>query len=267
MGLRRPLQLGCILTAALAFASAAHGAELLPDLDAIAPTRPFVTQADDGSGAVYLSFNAGFANVGKGPLVLRGHRGSTEEPTMTADQVVSNDDASETIRPAVGNFSYDEELRRWGFAPFISYELRPVGGSIVGRGPDVGFCVVDTREADRRKTYPGQPPEKVYRDCGKGRPGMSLLELQMGISVGWMNWHKGGNKGQRIDITSLPAGMYVLAHRVNSTGALAEASTKNNAASVLLSIKRPGGGLPTVEVLRECPDSGKCKPPKKRRNR
>lgn len=265
MGLRRPIQLGCVLTVALAFAAGAHGAELLPDLDPTAPQRPYVTEAEDGSGAIYLTFNAGFANVGKGPLVLRGHRGSEAEPTMTVDQVVSLDDGGETARPGVGNFAYDEELRRWGFAPFISYELRPVGGKIVGRGPDVGFCVVDTREADRRKTYPGQPPEKVYRDCGKGRPGMHLLELEVGISVGWMNWHKAGKGGQLIDITDLPAGKYVLAHRVNTSGALAEESTKNNASSVLLSLERPNGGPPTVEVLRECPNSGKCKPPKKRK--
>jgi Lysyl oxidase len=267
MGLRRPLQLGCALTAALAFAAAAHGAELLPDLDPQEPTRPFVTEAEDGSGAIYLTFNAAFANVGKGPLILRGHRGSTDEPTMTVDQYVALDDGTETGRPGVGTFAYDEGRRRWGFAPFLSYELRPVGGEIVGRGPDVGFCVVDTRAAERRKTYPGQPPEKVYRDCGRGRPGMSLLELGTGISVGWMNWHKAGNEGQLIDITNLPAGKYVLAHRVNQSGAIAEASTKNNASSVLLSIKRPNGGLPTVEVLRECPNSGKCKPPKKRKNR
>jgi hypothetical protein len=264
MGLRRPIQLGCVLTAALALAGAAHGAELLPDLDPTAPQRPFVTQAEDGSGAIYLTFNAAFANVGKGPLLLRGHRGSTDEPTMTVDQVVTGDDGSEATRPGVGTFTYDDERRRWGFAPFLSYELRPVGGEIVGRGPDVGFCVVDTRTAERRKTYPGQPPEKVYRDCGKGRPGKSLLEVQMGISVGWMNWHKAGNEGQLIDITTLPAGQYVLANRVNSSGALAEANAKNNAASVLLSIKRPSSGLPKVEVLKECPNSGKCKPPKKK---
>lgn len=266
MGLRRPLQLLFAVLAALAFTSAAQGAaELLPDLDPAVPTRPSVTQAEDGSGTIYLTFNAGFANVGKGPLVLRGHRGSTAEPTMVADQVVFLDDGTETTRPGVGSFAYDEELRRWGFSPFITYELRPVGGPIAGTGPDVGFCVVDTRVADRRKSYPGQPAEKVYRDCGRGRPGMSMLALDMGISVGWLNWHKAGKEGQLIDITSLPAGKYVLAHRVNTTGALAEASTANNAASVLLSIKRPSsGGLPTVEVLRECPDSGKCKPPKKK---
>lgn len=266
MGLRHPLQLGCALVAALALASAAHGAtELLPDLDATTPTRPFVTQATDGSGAIYLTFNAGFANVGKGPLLLRGQRASTAEPTMIADQVVALDDGTETTRPGVGGFAYDEELRRWGFAPFIRYELRPVGGQVVGSGPDVGFCLIDTRVADSRKTLPGQPPEKVYRDCGKGRPGTSLLTLDMGISVGWMNWHKAGNKGQLVDITTLPAGQYVLAARVNSSGSLSEASTENNAASVLLAIKRPSGGLPTVEVLKECPDSAKCKPPKKKK--
>ena len=268
MGVRRPVQLLAALVAALALASVAQGAaELLPDLDVMAPTRPSVTQAQDGSGAIFLTFNAGFANVGKGPLVLRVHRGSTAEPTMAADQLVSLDDGTQATKAGVGSFAYDEELRRWGFSPFIRYELRPLGGQIAGTGPDLGFCVVDTRAADRRKTYPGQPPEKVYRDCGRGRPGMSLLTLDLGISVGWLNWHKAGNKGQLIDITTLPAGRYVLAHRVNATGALSEASTANNAASVLLAIARPSGGLPTVEVLKECPDSAKCKPPKKRNTR
>ncbi len=267
MGLWRPLLVLVLALVGAAGGAGAAGAaaELLPDLDPEAPTRPTAIQAADGSGAVYLTFNAAIANTGKGPLVLRGHRATVDEPTMVVDQVVKRDDASESVRTGVGSFAYDDELLRWGFSPYITYELRPVGGQVVGRGPELGFCVVDTRVSDVRRPLPGQPTEKVYRDCGRGKPGKSLLAVEMGISVGWANWHKAGNKGQLIDITTLPPGQYVLANRVNTSGALAEVGTANNAASVLLSITRPEGSLPQVEVLKECPDSGKCKPPKKKK--
>ena len=84
---RRPLVGALVFVATLVVGvTAAQAAPLLPDLDPSAPGRPRPTAI---GAQVYLTFGATFANVGAGPLVLRGHRGSTAEPTMVADQVVT----------------------------------------------------------------------------------------------------------------------------------------------------------------------------------
>ena len=59
-------------------------------------------------------------------------------------------------------------------------------------------------------------------------------------------------------LTDVPAGRYVLVHRVNPTGELRESSYENNAASVLLELRRPAGGPPAVQILAACPESERC---------
>lgn len=233
----------------------AQAAPLLPDLDPSAPGRPRPTAI---GGKVYLTFGATFANVGTGPLILRGHRAGTAEPTMVADQVVRQSDGTEVTIPGVGGFDYDTEYRRWGFSPYISYELLATGGAPVGAGPSLGFCVIDT--SNPRGVLPGEPSSRVYSDstgCGKNKP--TRLSLEAGISVGWANTHAAGKKGQLIDISALPTGRYLLVHRVNTSGLLTEASTANNASSALVEITWVAGQpLPSVRTVRSCANSETC---------
>ena len=87
---------------------------------------------------------------------------------MVADQVVKQSDGTEITIPGVGGFDYDAEYRRWGFSPYISYELRSTSGAVIGTGPSLGFCVIDT--SNPNPVLPGEPPAKVYTEkasCGK----------------------------------------------------------------------------------------------------
>lgn len=237
-------------------ATVAQAAALLPDLDPAAPGRPQPFAGTDGR--VYLTFNATFDNVGAGPLVLRGHRASTAEPAMVADQVIEQSDGTETTVPAVGGFAYDTEYRRWGFSPYIGYELRAADGSLLAAGPDLGFCIMDTKNTNKRVVLPGEPSSKVYTTSSCGRSS-SLLAVEVGISVGWGNLHTAGNKGQLIDITALPSGRYLLVHRVNASGLITEASTANNASSALVEIAWvTGQQLPSVRTVRSCASSETC---------
>ena len=233
----------------------AQAAPLLPDLDPAAPGRPRATAI---GGKVYLTFGATFANVGAGPLVLRGYRSSTAEPAMVADQVVKQSDGTEALIPGAGGFDYDTEYRRWGFSPYITYELRSTSGALIGTGPNLGFCVIDT--SNPRGVLPGEPPSPVYTEsasCGKNAP--SRLSVEEGISVGYANTHAAGKKGQLIDITALPSGRYLLVHRVNAAGLLTEASTQNNASSALVEITWISGQtLPSVRTVRSCASSETC---------
>jgi hypothetical protein len=50
----------------------------------------------------------------------------------------------------------------------------------------------------------------------------------------------------------------VLVHRANPERTLEESDYSNNAASVLLELRRPAGEIPTIEVLVRCPQTDRC---------
>ncbi|MCC6222808.1 MAG: hypothetical protein IT201_04885 [Thermoleophilia bacterium] len=260
MGPTSSSTLGGIIVALALLASPARAQEaqdLLPDLDPSAPGKPSAIAASDGSGRIYLTFGTVVANVGAGPLLLSGSRASGADPLMTVDQIVQRTDGGTRALPAVGAFEYDTEYQRWGFAPYLSYELRRAEDySLVGTGPQIGFCVRDDVNADSATTLPGEPPSATLVGCGKQS---SILALQEGISVGWANRHAARRKGQLIDIGSLPTGTYVLVHRANALGLVQETSTGNNASSALLKLTWIAGEpLPKVKTLRRCADTETC---------
>jgi hypothetical protein len=61
----------------------------------------------------------------------------------------------------------------------------------------------------------------------------------------------------RIDITGVPNGIYVLAHRVNASMQLRELRYDNDAASVRVRLVWRAG-YPTVRSLRRCPATAVC---------
>jgi hypothetical protein len=230
---------------------------LLPDLDPVSPGSVQAVSAQDGSGHVFLTFKVGIDNTGAGPLTVHGHRASTSEPQMAADQVVRLSDGTTSTVSGVGDLVYDREYARWGFEPYQVYELHADNGSLVAAGPAMNFCLEDNSNSNTRVILPGEPSRKVYSGCGKNRS--TLLAVDVGISVGWQNQHAAGKKGQMIDITGLPSGQYVLVHRVNPNGLLAEADTADDAASTRISITWTSGvTLPRVRAIRSCRDSDSC---------
>jgi len=259
--MRRLVVLVAATAAVAAVISAPVGADgvtaLLPDLDPVSPGSARAVAAQDGSGHVFLTFKVGIDNTGAGPLTVHGHRASTSEPQMAADQVLRLSDGTTSTVSGVGDLVYDRQYARWGFEPYQVYELHAADGSIVGNGPAMNFCLEDNANSNTRVILPGEPSVKGYVGCGKGRP--TLLTVDVGISVGWQNQHAAGKKGQMIDITDLPSGQYVLVHRVNPAGLLAEANTANDAASTRISITWVSGvALPTVRAIRSCRDSDTC---------
>jgi hypothetical protein len=266
-GLRRSRGFLIALVCVAAFAAASgtgfaaplvtqDAAPLLPDLDPAAPNGAKAVAAIDGSGKIFLTFGVQIDNYGAGPLIVRGHRASTAEPNMTADQVIRLADGTTTTLPGVGSLVYYQLYTRWGYTPYQVYELHQASDyALVGTGPDLNFCLEDS--ANPYPVLPGEPLYKVYAGCGKSKP--SLLSLDVGISVGWANKHAAGKTGQMIDITTLPAGRYVLVHRVDPAGRLTESSDANNVSSTLLQVTwTPGVTLPTVKILRRCSSTPTC---------
>jgi Lysyl oxidase len=249
-----------VLTTVVAVAAQAGrgsgAAQHLPDLDQETPSALQVrTSGPPGRRSYRLGFRSGARNVGAGPLIIRGTRWGA---AMRADQVIELADGSEQTVRGVGEIQYvsSPDHRHWHYLGFDRYELRPEGlPAAVVRDRKSGFCLGDRYRA-RGIRLAAAPPAKVYRGrCGLGDRLRSTIEE--GISVGYGDAYAAFLEFQDLPLDGLPAGRYVLVHRVNSDGRLRELSYGNNAASVLLDL-RWSRGVPQLRILAVCPDSATC---------
>ncbi len=213
-----------------------RSASALPDLDQAAP---FGVSVVARRGRSLLVFGSAVDNVGPGALVVEGTRVGD---VMRASQLVGT---RRYALPTPLRFVRSETHRHWHLADFERYELRR-NGRLVGRDRKTGFCLNDayeTRALNRVPAWTG--------DCGRNRP--RARSIREGISPGFGDDYVPIREGQSIDVTGVPAGRYVLVHRVNPDRALRESSYANNAASVALELDRRH-----VRVLARCPNSGTC---------
>jgi Lysyl oxidase len=242
-------------TATVALAGAGSGGSgrlLLPDAEQV-PPRLFQTREDDGR--FYLGFESAVENQGKGPLLIEANRRESEDPEMSATQVLRRSGSGTRRVPGVGSvrFVESETHRHWHLLRFDTYELRRASDTAL-LAPDqkTGFCLGDRYNAGA----PGSPP--LTGSCGLDRP--DLEAISMGISVGWGDDYRPHLEGQEFEITGFPAGRYIVVNRVNADGRLREANPRNNEASALVRVEWPNGlsRAPTVETLKRCRDTWLC---------
>jgi Lysyl oxidase len=236
-----------LLTALLAVPAA----PALPDLDQVVPQKLRVRERD---GRFVLGFAGAVDNVGRAPLVVEGRR-APRTATMRVWQLVGG--RAQRV-PARLRYTVSPDHAHWHFLDFERYELHRPDGTRVRRVAKTGFCLLDTFNAAAVR-LPGEPRRARWLgECGRHHP--ELLRLRAGISVGYRDLYEPFLEGQEVDLTGLPAGRYVLVHRVNPRRVLLESDYGNNAASVLLQLRWPHGPgeRPGVRVLRRCPDSPVC---------
>jgi Lysyl oxidase len=259
-----PTLLACAAATALLAAlvrsdPAAGGRPRLPDLDQLAPYQLEITPIGPAAHRRYrLGFASAVSNVGAGPLILDGHR-DARATTMTADQVVEQDGAPKALLPDAGHLRYvrSPDHRHWHLLGFDRYMLRRAGETrAVVADRKTGFCLGDRYPDAHRDTLPAAPEDKVYRGrCGLDHPDM--LGVQEGISIGYGDAYAANLEGQYLPLDGLAAGRYVLVHHVNADGRLHELDYTNNAASLLLRL-RWRHGVPSLTLLRTCPDTDRC---------
>jgi len=260
------LALGLGVAAAAAKAQDAAGPSLLPDLDQVAPARATVVTRGSGARRRHLlGFDSEAANVGAGALVVDARRAGGpggSGGTMATRQLL--EDAAGIAVPAgpAGTLRYTRspDHQHWHLLAFQRYELRRADDRRrVGRDRKTGFCLTDLRRSRARLPAGTRPRRRFVDQCGAEQP--ELTALRVGISPGFGDRYERNLEGQEIDVTRVPAGRYVLVHRVNPDGVLREARTDNNAASVLLRLERRPGRTPRVRVLARCPASERCPDP------
>jgi hypothetical protein len=179
---------------------------------------------------------------------------------MRGDQVIELRRGGTRVVHAVGTLRYQSHPPHlhWHFQEFEIYELRRAADhEIVGRDRKSGFCLVDRYgHTSVRVAHTGPP--RFLGNCGAGDPG--LRRVEQGSSPGYVDRYPAFFHGQDVDVTAIPAGVYVLVHRANPTRRVREVRYSNDTASVRLRLTWPAGraALPRVTVLRRCPASEFC---------
>lgn len=234
--------------------AAAKPRDLLPDLAQGAPTDIGIAlDTLNDQPQVRLTFHSSVANVGEGPLVLRGKR-KPGAATMIAHQVVRRSDGSSYARrPSAGLLKYVRatDHEHWHLLGFDRYELWTQNASRrIARDRKQGFCIGDRFSLlsnGRMKHQPKAPEFTSY--CSKGQPG--IRRIVEGISVGWGDDYRANIEGQYIDVTTVAPGRYLLVHRTNSTHGLRELNPYNDVACTPIQLNAPAapGQAPTVDTL------------------
>lgn len=242
--------------------------ERLPDLVIRPPAGAIGSVVEaDGVEHALLGFASAAENRGVGPLIVTGSRPDTSNAFMTADQVIQRANGSTSVRSNVGSLTYveDQTHRHWHLLSFMTYELRRASDfKLVAPDEKTGFCLGDRYNALPTKTLPGEPDHRVYNsNCGPEQTG--LLQIVEGMSVGWGDVYEAWRDRQFVEVTGIPAGTYILVHRVNADRKLKELNYANNAASMRLRLTWPPAaqGEPRIKVLRVCAHSARCPKPKK----
>jgi hypothetical protein len=227
--------------------SVGSATELLPDLVQSPPRALEVYQEGD---TWRLAFLSAVENDGRGPMLLVGTRPDQGAPSMTVEQLVRRSDGTASTSPVDGEirFAQSETHRHWHFLDFERYDVLTGDGDAVGGDQKTGFCLGDRYNASRSEELPGEPEQPVWtQECGRGQP--ERLVIREGISPGYGDDYVPRLEGQWIDITGLPAGRYVLRHRVNVDRALRESDYGNNSAETPFELTWSDSGTPTVVAV------------------
>jgi hypothetical protein len=227
--------------------SAGGAPEVLPDLVQSPPRALEVYRAGD---TWRLAFLSAVENNGRGPMLLVGSRPDQGDPAMSVEQLVRRSDGTTSTYPVDGEirFVQSETHRHWHFLDFERYEILTADGDTVGRDEKTGFCLGDRYNASRSVRLPGEPEQPVWtQECGRGQP--ERLVVREGISPGYGDDHVPRLEGQSIEITGLPAGRYLLRHRVNVDRALRESDYGDNSAEVPFELTWSESGTPTVVAV------------------
>jgi WD40-like Beta Propeller Repeat/Lysyl oxidase len=229
--------------------------ELRPDFDQRTPSGLAIQSSN---GRYLLGFTSASDNVGLGPLSIVASRPSHAVPNMGAAQRVRLYPLGARTYPGIGllHFTIAFPHMHWHLMDFQRYELRRASDhALVLRDRKSGFCLAD-HWGEVRGVVPGKPRKPVFNsNCGQHEPG--ALAISEGTSVGYTDRYPAWFHGQSLDITYVPAAVYVLVHRTNPELTLRELRYENNAASVRVRLTRPNG-VPRVRVLARCADSEWC---------
>ncbi|MDX1601345.1 MAG: lysyl oxidase family protein [Anaerolineales bacterium] len=187
------------------------------------------------TGRRVLRFSNRIANVGDGPIELRG-RPALQAARYRVSQRLYGTEGQVLVEPIVDEIVYHRDHGHWHLEDFASYELwkATFDGRIltpVEVRAKISYCLFDHRPGSE------SAPEQAYGTCEP--------ELQ-GISPGWTDTYDSDVPDQWVDVSGLDDGVYVLRSVVNPRGVLRERTRKNN--EYLLGLRLQGIQFSQVEL-------------------
>jgi hypothetical protein len=170
--------------------------ELLPDIASLPPTDLSIDITDDGRHL--LRFTQTFANVGAGPLRVRGVLQPDGSVLGYQEIMDSNGQVSRSVRAT--SVIFHPHHKHWHADDVASYELRQAApwGPTVAKNGKVSYCWVDN---GRLASYVGGPTSPRYLNC---------LTDSMGLSAGWTDEYHADLPDQWVEVTQLKDGVYWL---------------------------------------------------------
>ncbi len=238
--------------------SGGESVDLLPNLDQAEPgDLRGRTEETPAGPRFFLGFESAAGNRGAGPLTLVAARAGTSEAEMGLVQEITHSEGRARNVPLRATLRYvrSPTHAHWHLLGFMRYELRGDGGTL--RDRKTGFCLGD-RYRLGLELLRAERSARYVDECGKSRP--ELRELRVGISVGWGDDYAPHLEGQEFDVSDLPAGRYLLVHRVNPERLLLESDYGDNVSSLAFALSWPDGRQrpPRVDVIARCADSAAC---------
>jgi hypothetical protein len=198
--------------------------DLLPDLE-LMPIYG-VTLRTTNTGRKRIRFGTRAANIGAGPLEVRGRARNQKRMTEIYQFIYSAQGGGREIaQPDSTMFWAGDGHNHWHVDRFVSVEFYKVGATQTRRIRKIGFCLMDSLRSSQK--VPNTPEVRGYGPGGCGNK-VQMESLQMGISVGWADDYPPMIRFQWIDITGLPRGVYRLCARVNPLGRWLESNAENN---------------------------------------
>jgi phosphohistidine phosphatase SixA len=209
---------------------------LLPDLQTRRPSGFFI-RANSSTGQKMLRFTNSVINNGPGPVELWSDSNRAAEKAIVVQHIYNVD--GPVKKAVVGEFIFHPAHAHWHLGNFSRYEIWSLkDGSaldaLVALSDKVSYCLRD----DARAQIAGAVLRQTYISCNQNR---------QGISVGWVDIYSYYLKGQSVDITDLPDGIYAMRSVVNPDNQLWESDYSNNAAVVYIEIR--GNGVSVVDDI------------------
>lgn len=207
--------------------------EHLPDLQTLPPTD-LKLQVNDDASVRRLRLTNSVWNAGDGPLTLRPV--NTGDVTTAYQRIFSHrDDGSRYVarKAEVGTFHFHPNHGHWHFEDFATYALHDVapdggvGPNVLAQSTKVSFCLVNIFLEDDTLEHTGWGPR-----------GNCEADGVQGLKVGWGDTYHRSLRGQAINVSHLPVGIYWLVSTADPQDRLEETDDTNNAAAVKIKIRR-----------------------------
>lgn len=190
---------------------------------------------DPDTGSRLLRFSNTVANIGLGPVEIRGQP-SSQAGRYRVLQRLYGSNGRVLAEHLVDEIIFHRGHQHWHLASFASYEVWHATSDAQPTYParvrdKISYCLFDQRPGSETSADP------VYEDCEP--------QLQ-GLSPGWTDTYAAHVADQWVDLSGLEDGVYLLRSVVNPRGVIREVTRQNN--EFLLAFHLQGASIRRVPV-------------------